>query len=109
MSLPKGTTVTLYAQEPELKEPDPEPFMYMLDKWEKFDEALGSEVDVVAIAFPEVLGDAYSELIINLGKLAQRRHYGRRFTGDDTSHTSRRRGHRAETEPVRVVDALSLF
>jgi len=71
MSLPKGTTVTLYAREPELKEPDPEPFMYMLDKWEKFDEALANEADAVAIAFPEVLGDTYSEFIINLGKLAE--------------------------------------
>ena len=71
MSLPKGTTVTLYAREPELKEPDPEPLMYMLDKWEKYEEALESGADVVAIAFPEVLGDTYSELIINLGKLAE--------------------------------------
>ena len=29
-----------------------------------------AEADVIAVAFPEVLGDHYSELIINLGKLA---------------------------------------
>ncbi len=46
-----------------------EPILY-LGKWEDFDEALQAEADVIAVAFPEVLGDHYSELIINLGKLA---------------------------------------
>ena len=47
-----------------------EPILYLLDKWTDFDEALQAEADVIAVAFPEVLGDHYSELIINLGKLA---------------------------------------
>ena len=47
-----------------------EPILYLLDKWGDFDEALQAEADVIAVAFPEVLGDHYSELIINLGKLA---------------------------------------
>ena len=36
----------------------------------EFDEALQAEADVFAVAIPEVLGDHYAELIINLGKLA---------------------------------------
>ncbi|MCH8282587.1 MAG: hypothetical protein IIC96_18155 [Chloroflexi bacterium] len=44
--------------------------MYLLHKWGDFDEALQADADVIAVAFPEVLGDHYSELIINLGKLA---------------------------------------
>ena len=44
--------------------------MYLLDKWGDFDQALQADADVIAVAFPEVLGDHYSELIINLGKLA---------------------------------------
>ena len=71
MSLPKGITVTLDAREPDLKDPKPEPFMYMLGKWERYEEALASEADAIAVAFPEVIGDTYSELIINLGKLAE--------------------------------------
>ena len=47
-----------------------EPIMYLLDKWGDFDQALQADADVIAVAFPEVLGDHYSELIINLGKLA---------------------------------------
>ena len=42
----------------------------MLDKWEKHVESLESEADAIVVAFPEVLGDTYSELIVNLGKLA---------------------------------------
>ena len=47
-----------------------EPVLHLLDKWGDFDEALQAEADVIAVAFPEVLGDHYSELIINLGKVA---------------------------------------
>ena len=47
-----------------------EPILYLRDKWAEFDEALQADADVIAVAFPEVLGDHYSELIINLGKLA---------------------------------------
>ena len=39
--------------------------LYLLDKWGDFDEALQADADVIAVAFPEVLGDHYSELIIN--------------------------------------------
>ena len=71
MSLPKGSTVTLYAREPELKEPDPEPFMYMLDKWMDIEAALESGAGAVTAAFPEVQGDTYSEWIVYLGKLTE--------------------------------------
>ena len=47
-----------------------ESILYLPDKWGGFDEALKADADVIAVAFPEVLGDHYSELIINLGKLA---------------------------------------
>ena len=71
MSLPPGTKVVPYLREPSRKDPDPEPFLYLLDKWEKYEEAMSSEADVIVVAFPEVLGDTYSELVINLGKLAE--------------------------------------
>ena len=51
-------------------ETEDEPILYLLDKWKDFDVALQAEADVIAVAFPEVLGDHYSELIVNLGKLA---------------------------------------
>lgn len=44
--------------------------LYLLDKWKPFDEALQAEADVIAVYFPEVLGDYYSEPVNNLGKLA---------------------------------------
>ena len=50
--------------------PEDEPILYLRDKWADFDQSLQTDADVIAVAFPEVLGDHYSELIINLGKLA---------------------------------------
>ena len=48
-----------------------EPILYLADKWADLDKALQAEAaSVIAVAFPEVLGDHYGELIINLGKLA---------------------------------------
>ena len=39
------------------REPDPEPSLYLPDKWANLDQPLEADADVVAIAFPEVLGD----------------------------------------------------
>ena len=61
----------IYAREVANVEIDDEPTMYLLDKWKDFDEALRADAEVIAVAFPEVLGDHYGELIINLGKLAE--------------------------------------
>ncbi len=66
-----GTTVALYAREVAPTEPDPEPVLYLGDKWDGLEKALESEAEVVAVAFPEVLGDHYTELIVNLGKIAE--------------------------------------
>ena len=66
-----ATTVALYAREVAPTEPDPEPVLYLPDKWEGLEEALESDADVVVVAFPEVLGDHFTELIINLGKIAE--------------------------------------
>ncbi len=66
-----GTTVALYAREVAPTEPDPEPSLYLPDKWDGLEKALESDADVVAIAFPEVLGDHFTELIVNLGKIAE--------------------------------------
>ena len=64
-------TVALYAREVAPTEPDPEPSLYLIDKWDGLEKALRSEAEVVAVAFPEVLGDHFTELIVNLGKIAE--------------------------------------
>ncbi len=64
-------TVALYAREVAATEPDPEPSLYLPGKWEGLEEALESEADIVAVAFPEVLGDHFTELVVNLGRIAE--------------------------------------
>ena len=64
-------TVALYAREVAPTEPDPEPSLYLIDKWDELEKALESDVEVVAVAFPEVLGDHFTELVVNLGKIAE--------------------------------------
>ena len=64
-------TVALYAREVAPTEPDPEPSLYLIDNWDELEKALESDVQVVAVAFPEVLGDHFTELIVNLGKIAE--------------------------------------
>ena len=66
-----ATRVTLYAREVASTEPDPEPSLYLIDKWDGLEKALESDVEVVAVAFPEVLGDHFTELVVNLGKIAE--------------------------------------
>ena len=63
--------VALYAREVVPTEPDPEPSLYLQDKWDELEKALESNVEVVAVAFPEVLGDHFTELVVNLGKIAE--------------------------------------
>jgi len=46
----EGLRVALYAREIQRREPDPEPFMYRIEKWEKLERVLSSEADAVAIA-----------------------------------------------------------
>ncbi len=60
----------LYAREVPEPEPDPERFIYLLDKWGGLEKALGADADVLVVAFPEVLG-AYTEMVINLGRIAE--------------------------------------
>ena len=69
MSNEKSRAV-LYVREVKTPESDPEPFLYLQGKWDGFDDALDSDANVIVVAFLEVLGDNYTELIINLGKLA---------------------------------------
>ncbi len=66
-----GMTVVLYAREVAPTERDPGPSLYLPDKWDGLEEALESEAEIVAVAFPEVLGDHFTELIVNLGKIAE--------------------------------------
>jgi len=60
----------LYSRELPTVDPDPEPFLYQISKWEAFEEALSSDADAIVVAFPETLGDSYTEIIVNLSKLA---------------------------------------
>ena len=62
-----------YAREVPRPPDDVERFVYLLEKWEKLEEALASDAKLLVVAFPEVLGDNYTELLINLGKVAQSR------------------------------------
>ncbi len=66
-----AVTVALYAREVAPTEPDPEPSIYLPDKWDGLERALESDAEVVAVAFPEVLGDHFTELVVNLGKIAE--------------------------------------
>ena len=61
----------LYAREVPEPEPDPERFIYLFDKWDGLSKALDAHADLVAVSFPEVLGDNYTELLINLGRIAE--------------------------------------
>ena len=70
MTEEKKRTV-LYAREVRLPESDPEPFIYLYDKWENLEKVLETDADIVAVAFPEVLGDTYTEMVINLGRIAE--------------------------------------
>ena len=65
-----GLRVALYAREVVPAEPDPEPSLYLQDKWDELEKALESAAEVVAVVFPEVLGDHFTELVVNLGKIA---------------------------------------
>ena len=63
--------VALYAREVAPTEPDTEPSLYLPDKWDELEKALVSDVEVVAVASPEILGDHFTELVVNLGKIAE--------------------------------------
>ena len=66
-----ATRVALYAREVASTEPDPEPSFYLIDRWDGLEKVLESDAEVVAVTFPEVLGDHFTELIVNLGKIAE--------------------------------------
>ena len=66
-----GTRVALYTREVAPTEPDPEPALYLLDKWDGLEKAIESDAGAVPAAFPEVLGDHFTELVVNLGKIAE--------------------------------------
>ena len=71
MANPEKKKAVLYAREVPEPEPDPERFIYILDKWDGLEKALGADADVLVVSFPEVLGDTYTELVINLGRIAE--------------------------------------
>ncbi len=71
MTKPEKKKAVLYAREVPEPGPDPERFIYLLDKWDGLEKALGADADVLVVAFPEVLGDTYTELVINLGRIAE--------------------------------------
>ena len=71
MAHDKKPKAVLYARALPPREPDPERYLYLTEKWEGWDKALVAEADFVLVAFPDVLGDTYTELLINLGKLAE--------------------------------------
>ena len=54
----QATTVALYAREVAPTEPE-------------LERLLESDPEVVAVAFPEVFGDHFTELIVNLGNIAE--------------------------------------
>ena len=70
MANPEKKKAVVYARQVPEPEPDPERFIYLLDKWDGLEKALGADADVLVVAFPEVLGDTYTELVINLGRIA---------------------------------------
>ncbi len=70
MANPEKKKAVIYAREVPEPEPDPERFIYILDKWDELEKALGADADVLFVSFPEVLGDTYTELVINLGRIA---------------------------------------
>ena len=43
--------------------------VYIASRWWRLQKALDFEADYVVVAFPEVLGDDYLELVVNLGKI----------------------------------------
>lgn len=45
--------------------------LYLPDRGDGLEDALASDREVVAVAFPEVLGGHFTELVINLGKIAE--------------------------------------
>ena len=47
----------LYAREVPEPDSDLERFIYLLDKWDGLEKALGAHPDVLVVSFPEVLGD----------------------------------------------------
>ncbi len=63
MTGPEKKKAVLYAREVPEPEPDPERFIYRFDKWDGLSKALDADADLVAVSFPEVLGDNYTELV----------------------------------------------
>ena len=59
-----------YARSVPKPESESEHTYYRVSKFEGLDSALESDAEVLVIAFPEVLGDFYTEILVNLGKVA---------------------------------------
>ena len=55
MTNPEKKKAVLYAREVPEPAPDPERFIYLLDKWDGLEKALGADADVLVVSFPEVL------------------------------------------------------
>lgn len=68
----KKKVVAFSRQVPKVEDLYPEQLNeYIITKWRRFQNALDFEADYLVVAFPEVLGDDYVELVINLGKISQ--------------------------------------
>lgn len=70
----KKPKAAVFVREVPLYPPEEVLGLYYCEKWAKFDELLErckGEVDILIVAFPEVLGDDYLELLVNLSKVAK--------------------------------------
>ena len=64
----------IYARELPIYPPDETLGVYYEEKWENFDAFLErgkGDADLLLVACPEILGDDYLELLVNLSKVAK--------------------------------------
>ncbi|KKL15666.1 hypothetical protein LCGC14_2503290 [marine sediment metagenome] len=64
----------IYARELPIYPPEETLGLYYEEKWENFDQLLArgtSDDDMLLVTCPEILGDDYLELLVNLSKVAK--------------------------------------
>lgn len=72
--MPKKKRAALYARELPLYKPDEVLGIYYEEKWRNFTDLINrckGDTDVLMVTCPEILGDDYLELIVNLSKIAE--------------------------------------
>ena len=70
----KKKKAAIYARELPMYPGDEMLGMYYEEKWHNFDELLNrckGDADMLIVACPEILGDDYLELLVNLSKIAE--------------------------------------